>query len=86
MKITVFWLKCHSLKFVAKSLIDNVNIGHNGLVQSIWQAITWTNIDPDLCCHMVSQGHSELNTIGLQTALMWKCFCWEINVYYVLDE
>ena len=24
------------------------------------QAITWANVDPDLCCHMVSLGHSKL--------------------------
>ena len=24
------------------------------------QAITWANIDPDLCCHMASLGHNEL--------------------------
>ena len=26
------------------------------------QAITWANVDPDLCRHMVSIGHNELNT------------------------
>ena len=25
------------------------------------QAITWDNDDPDLCLHMVSLGHNELN-------------------------
>ena len=25
------------------------------------QAITWANVDPDVCCHMVSLGHNELN-------------------------
>ena len=24
------------------------------------QAITWANVDPDLCRHMVSVGHNEL--------------------------
>ena len=24
------------------------------------QAITWANVDPDLCRHMVLQGHNEL--------------------------
>ena len=24
------------------------------------QAITWTDVDPDLCCHMGSLGHNEL--------------------------
>ena len=25
------------------------------------QAIIWTNVDPDLCRHMASVGHKELN-------------------------
>ena len=25
------------------------------------QAITWANVDPDLCCHMASLGHNELD-------------------------
>ena len=25
------------------------------------QAITWNNVDKDLCCHMASQGHKKLN-------------------------
>ena len=33
-----------------------VNIGTgNGLVRQ--QAVTWANVDPDLCRHMVSQGY-----------------------------
>ena len=24
------------------------------------QAITWSNVDQELCCHMVSLGHNEL--------------------------
>ena len=27
------------------------------------QAITWTNIDPDLCRHMASLGHNELTHV-----------------------
>ena len=26
-------------------------------------AITWANVDPDLCRHMVSLGHNELITV-----------------------
>ena len=26
------------------------------------QAITWANVDPDLCRHMASLGHNELST------------------------
>ena len=25
------------------------------------QAITWANVDPDLCCHLTSLGLNELN-------------------------
>ena len=27
------------------------------------QAITWANVDPDLCCHMASLGHIELTYV-----------------------
>ena len=27
------------------------------------QAITWANVDPDLCCHMMALGHNELTYI-----------------------
>ena len=27
------------------------------------QAITWANVDPDLCCHMASLGHHELTLV-----------------------
>ena len=29
------------------------------------QAITWSNVDPDLCCHIVSLGHNELTHCSL---------------------
>ena len=33
------------------------------------QAITWANVDPDLCRHMASLGHNELTNEGpLQTS------------------
>ena len=28
------------------------------------QAITWANVDPDLCRHMVSLGHNDLRLNG----------------------
>ena len=37
----------------------------NGLVQS---AITWTDLYPDLCCHMSSLGHNELNDVTVTAA------------------
>ena len=27
------------------------------------QAITWANVDPNLCCHMASLGHNELISV-----------------------
>ena len=33
------------------------------------QAITWANVDPDLCRHMVSLGQNELNSIFTKTHL-----------------
>ena len=32
------------------------------------QVITWAHIDPDLCPHMASLGHNELNYWGLMTS------------------
>ena len=26
-------------------------------------AITWTNVDPDLCCHMTWIGHNQLGSL-----------------------
>ena len=46
--------------------LSSIHIGSgNGLVPSgnkalPEQAITQTNVDPDLCHHIMSQGHSEL--------------------------
>ena len=38
-----------------------VSIGpDNGLAPNRCQAIIWTNLDTDLQCHMVSQGHNDL--------------------------
>ena len=45
----------------------------NGLVYSAQQAITAANVDPDLCCHMLSLGHSELNEM-LQSDLEYDFF------------
>ena len=40
----------------------SVNIGSSdGLAGAVRQeAITWVNVDPDFCGHMVSLGHNEL--------------------------
>ena len=34
------------------------------------QAITWANVDPDLCCHMASPGHSELTHWPLEDVVI----------------
>ena len=34
-----------------------------------WQAITWTNVDQDLCCHMASLGHNGLTHWGWVTPI-----------------
>ena len=43
------------------------------LVQVAWrhQAITWTNVDPVLCRHMVSLGHNELTLVQAMTGLQF---------------
>ena len=48
---------CHQMN-VTGSYWWWVNIGSgNGLVPS---AITWANVDPDLCRHMAALGHNDL--------------------------
>ena len=34
------------------------------------QAITWANVDPDLCCHLASPGHNELTHWGV--VVSWR--------------
>ena len=47
-----------------------VNIGTgNGLVRQ--QAVTWANVDPDLCRHIVSQGY--INIDGYVITCPVKC-------------
>ena len=38
------------------------------------QAITWANIDPDLCRHMVSLGHNENATHISPPLSCYLCF------------
>ena len=42
------------------------------------QAITWTSVDPDLCCHMASLGPNEL------TAPLWSNLCVAMNTCQML--
>ena len=39
------------------------------MVPSRQQAITWVDVDPDLCRHMVSLGHNELKDISAAFAV-----------------
>ena len=39
------------------------------------QAIIWTNVDPDLCCHTVAVGHNELTSHRI---------LWEVITYFCL--
>ena len=65
-----FWMKKLefikiSLKFGSESSSDNrLALAGNGLAPNKWQAITWTNVDKDLWCHMMSLGHNELNIVA----------------------
>ena len=42
------------------------------------QAITWANVDPDLCPHMASLGHNDLKS----SPQWWSCECHML--FYVL--
>ena len=60
-EIAIIWI---SLDFTddQSTLVQQVNIAWRH------QAITWANVDPDLCCHMVSLGHNELNLTNCHTS------------------
>ena len=50
-----------SMKLVQGSNWQYVITGSdNGLATNRRQAITWANVDPDLCRHSASLGHNEL--------------------------
>ena len=56
---------CISCEIVPRWISMDCSDGKSTLVQVMaWavrqQAITWANVDPDLCCHMASLGHNEL--------------------------
>ena len=50
-------------------IIINI-VSDNGLAPSKLQAITQTNVDQDICCHMASLGHNEFITNGISIANM----------------
>ena len=49
------------------------------------QAITWANVDPDLCLHMVSLGHNELSYqvwhVLFQIISRYLCFLLTFLIY-----
>ena len=56
-KVSVKWLIA---KCLGPSLIGQQWFRYRlGVIRQ--QATTWTNVDPDLCCHKASLGHNELN-------------------------
>ena len=60
-----------SLNLAPKSFIDKVNSGSsNGLAPNTCQDITWTNVDQDLSCHMVSLGTNERNFAGTHIRIL----------------
>ena len=40
------------------------------------QAITWANVNPNLCCHMASLGHNELTILGCCPNVL---FCYHLS-------
>ena len=40
------------------------------------QTITWANVDPDLCHHMVSLGHHELTRIWMDEQVVMRTTIW----------
>ena len=44
------------------------------MVWCVWRAITWANVGPHQCCHMVSLGHNELIMwVNLITFVTYVC-------------
>ena len=61
--------ECHRTPLIKSTLV------HNAVRQ---QAITWTNDDSVLCCHMASLGHNELSpAVGTPVLQYW----WIIYLY-----
>ena len=57
----ISWAIAVNYKFSqVNALRTQLITGQHWLGQWLGAAITWTNVDPDLCRHMASLGHSEL--------------------------
>ena len=59
------------LRLMSRSLTDDQTIGFqiSQLIIGWPDAITWTNVDPDLCRQMASLGHNEsIYSIGLNVS------------------
>ena len=62
-------------EIVLRGMPQNPFDDKSKLVQVIAWSITRSNVDQDLCCHMVSQGHNELicvNTVLFRGHVPWK--------------
>ena len=49
------------------------------------QAITWNNVDPDLCHHMTLLGLNELMGVEIQ-AISWKAPTYLISIWLHIDS
>ena len=58
-KVIVLWLWFHRCLFLWVQSIIHQHCSDNGLTPNMQQAITWTNVDHVLWCHLASQGHHE---------------------------
>ena len=56
----------------------NIGSGNIGLVPSGNKAITWANVDPDLCRHIASLGLNELRSH------IYKTGTYSVNTVYIL--
>ena len=67
-----------------KSLDDMSTLILHWLGAGRQQTITWANVNPDFCSHMVSLGHSELKPLFLGSApkLTYVCNSIQLTVTY----
>ena len=50
------------------------------------EAITWGNVDPDLCNHMASLGHNEIKAIFAGSMVSWHpSICYGEFLYWQVD-
>ena len=51
-----------ALRWIPHNTLHDKLILVQVMARSLQQAIIWANVDPDLCHHMVSQGHNGIET------------------------